>query len=49
MAALYLADPVGAESVSRSEAESDLPRIKNAIADRHANQATDPLPTADVP
>src|SRR6476661_4743220 len=42
-----LADELEPKASPAPEQSPDLPRIKNAIADLHANEVTDPLPTAD--
>ena len=42
-----LADELEPKASPPPEQSPDLPRIKNAIADLHANEASDPLPTAD--
>jgi PPIC-type PPIASE domain/SurA N-terminal domain len=42
-----LADELEPKSSPVPEQSPDLPRIKNAVADLHPNEVTDPLPTAD--
>ena len=42
-----LADELGAKTSPAPEKIPDLPLIKNAVADLHANEVTDPLPTSD--
>src|SRR5438105_14661082 len=42
-----LADELEPKASPAPEQSPDLPRIKSAIADLHANEVSDPLPTAD--
>jgi peptidyl-prolyl cis-trans isomerase D len=42
-----LADEMEPKGSPAPEQSPDLPRIKNSIADLHANEVSDPLPTAD--
>jgi parvulin-like peptidyl-prolyl isomerase len=42
-----LADELGPKPSPAPEKIPDLPLIKNAVADLHANEVTDPLPTSD--
>jgi peptidyl-prolyl cis-trans isomerase D len=42
-----LADELESKPSPASEKIPDLPLIKNAVADLHANEVTDPLPTSD--
>src|SRR5438105_2734529 len=45
--AFTLADELEPKASPTPGQNPDLPRIKNAIADLHANEVSDPLPTAD--
>lgn len=42
-----LADELEAKASPAPEQNADLPRIKNAVADLHANEVSDPVPTPD--
>ena len=42
-----LADELEPKTSPAPEKIPDLPLIKNAVADLHANEVTDPLPTSD--
>jgi len=42
-----LADELEPKASPAPEQSPDLPRIKNAVADLHVNEVSDPLPTAD--
>lgn len=42
-----LADDLHPKASPAPEQSPDLPRIKNAVADLHPNEVSDPLPTAD--
>src|SRR5438093_2627386 len=42
-----LTDDLQPKSTSAPETIPDLPMIKNAVADLHANEVADPIPTSD--
>jgi peptidyl-prolyl cis-trans isomerase D len=42
-----LADELAPKASAASDKTPDLPMIKNAVADLHPNEVTDPLPTSD--